>query len=113
MYGRSQRLSKHPKHSNLGTESHFEGSQVPVRSSGVMLWCGITKKKVAGPYCVEDGTVTVDHTNSCYQEKFFQLLGVSNENNLPRMLKPRHTEHQYVPIWTENEKITGLGDNSR
>ena len=71
------RLNGHVNTQNVriwGTERPTEGNQVPVYSSGVMAWCGITKEKVIGPYWVEGGTVTGDSYKFMLSRKVFPAL---------------------------------------
>ena len=57
------RLNGHVNTQNAriwGTERPTEGNQVPVNSTGIMFWCGISKDRIIGPFEIENGNVTGD-----------------------------------------------------
>ena len=57
-----------------GTERPTEGNQVPVNSTGIMFWCGISKDRIIGPFEIESGNVTGDTYRNLLIRKVFPRL---------------------------------------
>ena len=71
MHVSSQWPCEHPTCANFGNREVYESNKVPVYSSGVMEWCGITKEKVIGSYLKEGGTGTADLYKYMLSRKVF------------------------------------------
>ena len=56
------------------TERPTEGNQVPVRSPGIMFWCGVSKERIIGPYEIKDGNVTGESYRNLLIRKVFPRL---------------------------------------